>query len=49
MDDVFNNESIWAFRVKEKPSRLDAEVEEAKRALYGEGRLDLDKPLPLSS
>lgn len=33
MDDVFNNESIWAFRVKEKPSRLDAEIEEAKKAL----------------
>lgn len=35
MDDVFNNESIWAFRVTEKPSRLDAEIEEAKKALGG--------------
>ena len=37
MDDIFNNESIWAFRVKEKPSRLDAEIEEAKRALESSG------------
>jgi hypothetical protein len=33
MDDVFDNESIWGFRVKEKPSRLDAEIEQAKKAL----------------
>lgn len=37
MDDIFNNESIWAFRVKEKPSRLDVEIEEAKRALESSG------------
>ena len=35
MDDVFNNESIWAFCVTEKPSKLDAEIEEAKKALEG--------------
>jgi hypothetical protein len=35
MDDIFNNESIWAFRVKEMPSKLDAEIEEAKKALEG--------------
>lgn len=35
MDDVFNNESIWAFRVTEKPSKLDAEIEEAKKTLEG--------------
>lgn len=35
MDDVFSNESIWAFRVQYKPSKLDAEIEEAKKALEG--------------
>lgn len=33
MDDVFNNQSIWAFRVHEAGSRFSADVEAAKRDL----------------
>jgi hypothetical protein len=33
MDDVFNNESIWAFKVKPTQSRFAADVETAKREL----------------
>ena len=30
MDDVFDNESIWAFKVEYKPSRLTAQIEEVE-------------------
>lgn len=30
MGDIFDNESIWAFMVKNRESRLVAEVEQAK-------------------
>lgn len=33
MDDVFNNQSIWAFRVKAEDSKFSAEVEAARRDL----------------
>ena len=33
MDDVFNNQSIWAFRVDAAESRFTADVEAAKRDL----------------
>lgn len=37
MDDIFNNESIWAFKVRNKPSRFEAVVETAKKELIGAG------------
>lgn len=37
MDDIFNNESIWAFKVQHKQSRFEADVETAKKELIGAG------------
>lgn len=33
MDDVFNNQSIWAFKAKPVPSRFTADIEQAKEDL----------------
>jgi hypothetical protein len=30
LDDTFNSESIWAFKVKPEPSRFTADIEQAK-------------------
>lgn len=30
MGDIFDNESVWAFKVKPKESRLVAEIEQAR-------------------
>ena len=39
MGDIFDNESIWAFRVKTGESRLVAEVEEARKAVDSEAKV----------
>ena len=33
MGDIFDNESVWAFKVRPKESRLVAEIEQAKEDL----------------
>lgn len=33
IDEVFNNQSIWAFKAKYEPSRLAANIEQAKEDL----------------
>lgn len=33
MGDIFDNESIWAFKVKQKESRLVADIEHAKKEI----------------
>lgn len=40
IDDIFNNQSIWAFKAREEPSRLDAEIEQAKDDI-AVGKVDL--------
>lgn len=39
MGDIFDNESIWAFKVKAKESRLVAEVEQAKKVVESGGKM----------
>jgi hypothetical protein len=43
MDDVFNNESIWAFKVKPTQSRFAADVETAKQELGKAGEQPMSK------
>lgn len=33
IDEIFNNQSIWAFKAKSVPSRFGADVEQAKEDL----------------
>lgn len=37
MDDIFNNESIFAFKVKSKGSKLDADMRSVKKASEYDG------------
>jgi hypothetical protein len=37
MGDIFDNESIWAFKVKDRESRLVAEVEQAAKKFDATG------------
>ena len=39
MGEIFDNESIWAFKVKTKESRLVAEVEQAKKVVEAGGKM----------
>ena len=39
MGDIFDNESVWAFKVKSKESRLVAEVEQAKKVVEAGGKM----------
>lgn len=39
MGDIFDNESVWAFKVKPKESRLVAEVEQAKKVVEAGGKM----------
>lgn len=39
MGDIFDNESIWAFKVKTRESRLVAEVEQAKKVVETGGKM----------
>ena len=34
VDDIFNNESVWAFRVKHRPGQFTCEIENVKNAKY---------------
>jgi hypothetical protein len=40
IDDVFNNQTIWAFKVRYEPSRLAADIEQAKEDLRA-GKVDM--------
>ena len=39
MGDIFDNESVWAFKVKRRESRLVAEVEQARKVAEVGGKL----------
>lgn len=39
MGDIFDNVSIWAFKVKPKESRLVEEVEQAKKVVESGGKM----------
>lgn len=42
IDDIFDNHSIWAFRVKQEPSRLNADIEHARQDIDA-GKIDLEE------
>lgn len=39
MGDIFDNESIWAFKVKTRESRLVAEIEQARKVSDAGGKM----------
>lgn len=39
MGDIFDNESIWAFRVKQRESRLVADIEHARKEVEATERI----------
>jgi hypothetical protein len=39
IDEVFNNQSIWAFKARHEPSQLAADIEKAKEDLKA-GKVD---------
>ncbi|KAJ5386912.1 hypothetical protein N7509_009453 [Penicillium cosmopolitanum] len=41
IDDVFNNQSIWAFKAKKEPSRFVTDIEQAKEDLDA-GKIDIN-------
>jgi len=40
IDDIFDNQSIWAFKVKKEPSRFVADIEQAREDLDA-GKMDV--------
>lgn len=40
IDDIFDNQSIWAFKVTKEPSRFVADIEQAKEDLDA-GKVDV--------
>jgi hypothetical protein len=41
IDDIFDNQSIWAFKAKKEPSRFVADIEQAKEDLDA-GQVDIN-------